>query len=161
MLQRERWTSLFASRFVWTRRPPNGPLAGDPSQAHRPPAPRPHRRGRQIHRAPGRLQIRLRGHHPRRHRQRLRGGYPTDRRGGHREARGGYLQGLGGILVPGGFGERGIEGKIRAARYAREHHVPYLGLCLGMQIATIEFARNVLKLAKAHSTEFNPARRIR
>ena len=67
-----------------------------------------------------------------------------------------YLKGLGGILVPGGFGERGIEGKIQAARYARENLVPYLGLCLGMQIATIEFARNVLKLAKAYSTEFDP-----
>jgi CTP synthase len=66
------------------------------------------------------------------------------------------LKGLGGILVPGGFGERGIEGKILAAGYAREHHLPYLGLCLGMQIATIEFARNVLKLNKAHSTEFDP-----
>jgi CTP synthase len=66
------------------------------------------------------------------------------------------LKGLGGILVPGGFGERGIEGKIEAARYAREQNVPYLGLCLGMQTATIEFARNVLKLEKAHSTEFNP-----
>ena len=67
-----------------------------------------------------------------------------------------YLKGLGGILVPGGFGERGIEGKIATARYARENNVPYLGLCLGMQIATIEFARNVLKLPKAHSTEFDP-----
>jgi CTP synthase len=66
------------------------------------------------------------------------------------------LQGIGGILVPGGFGERGIEGKIMAAKYARENNVPYLGLCLGMQIATIEFARNVLKLEKAHSTEFDP-----
>ena len=66
------------------------------------------------------------------------------------------LDGLGGILVPGGFGERGIEGKIKAAQYARENKVPYLGLCLGMQIATIEFARNVLKLEKAHSTEFDP-----
>jgi CTP synthase len=67
-----------------------------------------------------------------------------------------YLKGLGGILVPGGFGERGIEGKILAAQYARENNIPYLGLCLGMQIATIEFARNVLKLNKAHSTEFDP-----
>ncbi len=66
------------------------------------------------------------------------------------------LKGLGGILVPGGFGERGIEGKVLAARYARENKVPYLGLCLGMQIATIEFARNVLKLDRAHSTEFDP-----
>jgi CTP synthase len=66
------------------------------------------------------------------------------------------LKGLGGVLVPGGFGERGIEGKIMAARYAREQKLPYLGLCLGMQIATIEFARTVLKLDKAHSTEFDP-----
>jgi CTP synthase len=65
------------------------------------------------------------------------------------------LRGLGGILVPGGFGERGIEGKIQAARYARENRLPYLGLCLGMQIACIEFARHVLKLEGAHSTEFN------
>src|SRR5438874_10803034 len=66
------------------------------------------------------------------------------------------LKGLGGILVPGGFGERGIEGKITAARYARENKIPYLGLCLGMQIATIEFARHVLQLEGAHSTEFEP-----
>ncbi len=66
------------------------------------------------------------------------------------------LKGLAGILVPGGFGERGVEGKIRAARYARENKVPYLGLCLGMQVATIEFARDVLFLHQAHSTEFDP-----
>src|SRR5213079_229601 len=66
-----------------------------------------------------------------------------------------HLKGLGGLLVPGGFGERGIEGKIQAAQYARENKIPYLGLCLGMQIATIEFARNVLNLEKAHSTEFD------
>src|SRR5262245_9428853 len=66
-----------------------------------------------------------------------------------------HMKGLGGVLVPGGFGERGIEGKIMAAKYARENKVPYLGLCLGMQIATIEFARDVLKLDKAHSTEFD------
>lgn len=66
------------------------------------------------------------------------------------------LKGLGGILIPGGFGERGVEGKILAAQYARENKVPYLGLCLGMQIAVIEFARNVVDLADAHSTEFNP-----
>lgn len=65
------------------------------------------------------------------------------------------LKGLGGILVPGGFGERGIEGKIIAAKYARENKIPYLGLCLGMQIATIEFGRNVLGLKGAHSTEFD------
>ena len=61
------------------------------------------------------------------------------------------------ILVPGGFGKRGIEGKIFAARYAREHQVPYLGICLGMQVATIEFARDVAGLADANSTEFDPA----
>ena len=75
------------------------------------------------------------------------------------EAKGGTaaLQNLDGILVPGGFGERGIEGKIAAARYAREHGVPYYGLCLGLQVAVIEFARNVLHLAGANSTEFEPA----
>jgi CTP synthase len=73
-----------------------------------------------------------------------------------RQGPGAVLKGLGGILVPGGFGERGIEGKILSAKYARENKVPYLGLCLGMQIATIEFARNVLGLEKAHSTEFDP-----
>jgi CTP synthase len=64
------------------------------------------------------------------------------------------LKGLQGILIPGGFGNRGIEGKILAAKYARENNIPYLGLCLGMQIACIEFARNVLGLKKANSAEF-------
>jgi CTP synthase len=63
---------------------------------------------------------------------------------------------LDGIVIPGGFGARGVEGKIRAAQYAREHGVPCLGLCLGMQVMTIEFARHVLGLADAHSTEFDP-----
>jgi len=61
-----------------------------------------------------------------------------------------------GILVPGGFGNRGTEGKITAVRYARKNNIPYLGLCLGMQIATIEFARNVAKIKGATSEEFNP-----
>ena len=60
------------------------------------------------------------------------------------------------ILVPGGFGKRGIEGKICAAQYAREHQVPYLGICLGMQVATIEYARHVAGLKGANSTEFEP-----
>ena len=60
------------------------------------------------------------------------------------------------VLVPGGFGKRGIEGKITAARFARENKVPYLGICLGMQVATIEFARNVAQLGDANSTEFEP-----
>ena len=67
-----------------------------------------------------------------------------------------YLKGVAGILVPGGFGNRGIEGKILAAQYARENKIPYLGLCLGMQIAVIEFARNVCGLKGANSTEFDP-----
>ena len=61
-----------------------------------------------------------------------------------------------GILVPGGFGDRGVEGKIRAIQYAREKHIPFLGLCLGMQCAVIEFARHVAGLTGAHSTEFVP-----
>ena len=65
------------------------------------------------------------------------------------------LVGMDAILVPGGFGRRGTEGKIAAIRYAREHKVPYLGICLGMQLAVIEFARNVTGLALAHSTEFD------
>ncbi|MFL6542233.1 MAG: CTP synthase [Chthoniobacterales bacterium] len=67
----------------------------------------------------------------------------------------GELKDVAGVLIPGGFGERGVEGKIRAAQFARENKVPYLGLCLGMQVATIEFARDVLGLHKANSTEFD------
>jgi CTP synthase len=65
------------------------------------------------------------------------------------------LKDVAGVLIPGGFGERGVEGKIRAAQFAREHNVPYLGLCLGMQVATIEFARNVCGSKNANSTEFD------
>jgi len=74
---------------------------------------------------------------------------------GHEEA----LSTLGdydGIIVPGGFGSRGVEGKLAAIRYCREHAVPYFGLCYGMQLAVVEFARNVLKLAKANTTEVDP-----
>ena len=66
------------------------------------------------------------------------------------------LAGCGGVLVPGGFGDRGIEGMIAAARHARENNLPYFGICLGMQIAVIEFARHVLGWADAHSTEMAP-----
>jgi CTP synthase len=65
------------------------------------------------------------------------------------------LTGYDGLLVPGGFGERGIEGKVDAIRFARERGIPFLGICLGMQCAVIEYARNVIGLAGAHSTEFN------
>jgi CTP synthase len=73
-----------------------------------------------------------------------------------REGLAGHVAGLDGILVPGGFGDRGIEGKIQAIRYAREHKVPYFGICLGMQCAVIEYARHVCGLDGANSTEFNP-----
>jgi len=68
----------------------------------------------------------------------------------------GCLQEVDAILVPGGFGERGIEGKIAAVKFAREKKVPYLGICLGLQVAIIEYARHVVGLAGAHSTELNP-----
>ena len=67
-----------------------------------------------------------------------------------------HLEGLDGIVVPGGFGIRGIEGKIAAARHARENRIPYLGLCLGLQCAVIEFSRSQLGLAGANSAEFDP-----
>ena len=67
------------------------------------------------------------------------------------------LEGVQGVLVPGGFGDRGVEGKIAAIRYAREHQVPFLGICLGMQLAVVEFARHVCGLAGAHSRELDPA----
>jgi CTP synthase len=66
------------------------------------------------------------------------------------------LEGLDGILIPGGFGERGIEGKVRAAQIARERQIPYLGICLGMQIAVVEFARHVCGMDGANSSEFDP-----
>ena len=66
------------------------------------------------------------------------------------------LEGLDGILIPGGFGERGIEGKVRAAQIARERKIPYLGICLGMQIAVVEFARHVCGMDGANSSEFDP-----
>ncbi|MBS1885133.1 MAG: CTP synthase, partial [Actinobacteria bacterium] len=66
------------------------------------------------------------------------------------------LEGMDGILIPGGFGERGIEGKIAAARIARERKIPYLGICLGMQIAVVEFARHVVGMEGANSSEFDP-----
>ena len=66
------------------------------------------------------------------------------------------LEGADGVLIPGGFGERGIEGKVEAARYARENGIPYLGICLGMQIAVIEFARSIAGMEGANSAEFDP-----
>ena len=73
-----------------------------------------------------------------------------------RQQRGGQLRGVDAIVVPGGFGERGIEGKVAAARYARENNVPYLGLCLGMQVMVVEAARTALGTDAVNSTEFDP-----
>jgi CTP synthase len=81
----------------------------------------------------------------------LEGKGPSDR--GYEQ----QLEGFDGILVPGGFGKRGVEGMLNAIRYAREHGVPYFGICLGMQTACIEYARNVCGLAGANSSEFDPA----
>jgi CTP synthase len=67
------------------------------------------------------------------------------------------LEGVDAILVPGGFGERGIEGKIATVKHARTHGIPYLGICLGLQVAVIEYARSVAGMADANSTEFNPS----
>ena len=66
------------------------------------------------------------------------------------------LKGLHGVLVAPGFGERGIEGKIKAVQYAREEGIPFLGICLGMQMAVIEYSRNVLGISSANSTEMAP-----
>ena len=67
------------------------------------------------------------------------------------------LKNVSGIVVPGGFGNRGIDGKLFAIQYAREHNIPFLGLCLGMQLSIVEFARNVLGFTDAHSAELDPA----
>ena len=127
------------------------------------PHPQPRGRGpdrdrRQVHPARGRLQVDRRGADPWRHRQpgqgpgrmaRLRAASSTRTRSPP------MLEGYHAILVPGGFGERGTEGKIRAARFARERKVPYLGICLGMQMAVIEASRNLLGLTDAGSEEFD------
>ncbi len=118
----------------------------------------PHRRRRQIHSTPGRLQEHVRSPQARGRRQRLRASTSSASmpRTSSRTAPRSTCKASAGILVPGGFGNRGIEGKILAAQYARENKIPYLGLCLGMQIAVIEFARNVCGLTGANSTEFDP-----
>lgn len=67
------------------------------------------------------------------------------------------VQNADGILVPGGFGDRGVEGKITTVKYAREQKIPFFGICLGMQVASIEYARNVLGLEGAHSAEIDPS----
>ena len=72
-----------------------------------------------------------------------------------------FLEHVDGILVPGGFGQRGAEGKIRAAQFARERNVPYFGICFGMQMAVVEAARNLCGIADANSTRIRPDRRTR
>ena len=72
-----------------------------------------------------------------------------------REGAHNFLKQVSGIVVPGGFGSRGVDGMIETAKYARENQIPYLGLCLGMQVMVVEYARNVLGLQKAHSAELS------
>ena len=69
-----------------------------------------------------------------------------------------FFNDVSGLLIPGGFGERGVEGKIKAIQYVREHNIPFLGICLGLQTAVIEFARNVCGMKNAHSTEFQKSK---
>jgi CTP synthase len=127
---------------------------GRPHQQPRRRGARGHRR--QVHAARGRLQIHRRGADPWRHGQPGEGQGRVDRRRDLR-ARGPrpYLEDFDAILVPGGFGERGTEGKIKAAEFARTRKVPYLGICLGMQMAVIEAARNLADLGDAGSEEFD------
>jgi CTP synthase len=121
-----------------------------------------HRLRRQIRRAAGFLQVAERGAAPRRHPHRLKVNIhyldSEELESGTSKV---PLEKMDAILVPGGFGKRGTEGKMKAIRFARENGVPYLGICLGMQLATIEFARNVCGLAGANSTELDPERRTR
>ena len=115
-----------------------------------------HRRGGQVRRTPRRLQVDLRS-------PRSRGHPPSDagahrahpQRGRRARRRRKLLASVDGILVPGGFGERGIEGKVDAVHFARQRGIPFFGICLGMQCAVAEFARNVLGLERANSTEFD------
>ena len=129
--------------------------AGRPDQAPR--RSHHHPRGRKIRGARGLLQEPQRGAGP-------RGDAPT-REGPHQVGRGRgveqagsehLLEGAHGILVPGGFGDRGTRGMMRAAQYARDHRIPFFGICYGFQWATVEFARNVCGIADADSTEFAP-----
>ncbi len=138
-------------------------------EGHRPPRLQPqrrslHRHRRQVRRVRGQLQIPQGSPRPRRPRPQpqarvtwieAEGLEALDHRGA--PTYGAQLAGFDGILVPGGFGKRGIEGMLNAIRYAREHNVPYFGICLGMQTACIEYARNVCGLADANSGEFDPA----
>ena len=123
-----------------------------------------HRHRRQVCRVRGQLQVAQGSPHPRRDLAEPQAQGPLDR--GRRPGVGqspedrsyeSQFEGFDGILVPGGFGKRGIEGMLNAIRYAREKNVPYFGICLGMQTACIEFARNVCGLKDANSSEFDPA----
>ena len=118
-----------------------------------------HRHRRQVRRAAGRVSFHRRGADSRRHCASWRrctsewiavGGSHAGKRARKR------WRAAHGVLVPGGFGERGLEGKIAAVQYAREHNVPFLGICLGMQMAVVEYARHVLGLTGAHTSEVDP-----
>ena len=126
-------------------------------RVHRPHAPGDDRPGRQVRRPAGRVPLGVRGAARRRLRQRLQGrrsagSPPTTAR--HPEGAARELDGVDAVCIPGGFGVRGIEGKLGAIRHAREHRIPTLGLCLGLQCMVIEYARHVAGLEGANSAEF-------
>jgi CTP synthase len=126
------------------------PHAGEPeARSH-------DRHGRQVRRPDRVVQVADRSAAPRRHPHRKPRQHRVHRLGRDREQGLRHLAKYDAILVPGGFGKRGVEGKIMAARYARENKIPYLGICLGMQVALIEYARHMAGLPNANSTEFDP-----
>ena len=113
--------------------------------------------GRQVRADPRLVHLAQRGADARRHQDPHPRQHPLRRVAPTSSSTGpGRLAGMDAILVPGGFGERGIEGKIQAVRYARENRIPYLGICLGMQVAIIEYARNVLALEGAQQHRIQP-----
>jgi CTP synthase len=143
---------------IWSRAPRLGRVGAVVEKRDPEPAQGDDRLRRQVRPAGRGVQEPQRGAHPRRHRQRLPGRDPAHRQRGPRAAGAEALLGdVDGILVAPGFGARGTEGKIAAVRYAREQKVPFFGICFGMQLACVEFARHVCGLDGANSTEIDPA----
>jgi CTP synthase len=115
-----------------------------------------HRRGGQVHRARRLVQVDPGVADPRRDRERREGehGWLSSEKFGEGDDVGAILSEYDGLLIPGGFGPRGVEGMLETIRWAREHELPFFGICLGLQCAVIEFARNVCGLEESHSSEF-------
>ncbi len=158
MLHEQGLDELICMKLQLLTKPADLQALGPPGARDRAPAARSHdRHVRQVHRPVGLVQVAQRGAAPRRHPQ-PRAGQDRVRRLGNARRRQSVAQlaHFDAMLVPGGFGKRGVEGKILAAQYAREHRVPYLGICLGMQVATIEVARHLAGLAGANSHRVRP-----